>query len=136
MLIKILTGAYGHRPDSDKTYIEKKDRSSGPFEVSDREAARLIGLGIAEKAEDDNSRNGVRQEYNLEQLSIQELRKMVKKLGLPADGSKEVLANKIRTASSSDEKMNMDDTEEKEPPAEKLPPDEAPPLLQAAEPEV
>ena len=50
MLIKILAGAYGHRPDPEKSYIEKKDKDSDPFEVNEKEAARLIGLGIAEKA--------------------------------------------------------------------------------------
>ncbi|MDE6053982.1 MAG: hypothetical protein K2G55_09520, partial [Lachnospiraceae bacterium] len=99
MLIRILAGAYGHRPDPEKSYIEKKDRDSEPFEVSDKEAERLIRFGIAEKAavniekeldKDPNSVNTDSHSDELEQLPIQKLRKMAKDLGLLADGSKAV----------------------------------------------
>ena len=123
MLIKILAGAYGHRPDPEKSYIEKKDKDSDPFEVNEKEAARLIGLGIAEKAavniekkadEISVSADPGGQDDDLEQLPIQKLRKMAKDLGLPADGSKTVLAGKIRNASKIRQNQEESDDLEEE----------------------
>ncbi|MDE7204069.1 MAG: hypothetical protein K2O91_19755 [Lachnospiraceae bacterium] len=148
MLIRILAGAYGHRPDPEKSYIEKKDRDSEPFEVSDKEAERLIRFGIAEKAavniekeldKDPNSVNTDSHSDELEQLPIQKLRKMAKDLGLLADGSKAVLAEKIRNASSkngnTDDGQDTDDVQDRGN-TDDEPGHEAPPILQAAEPEV
>lgn len=149
MLIRILAGAYGHRPDPEKSYIEKKDRDSEPFEVSDKEAERLIRLGIAEKAavniekESDKDPDTVSEGSHgdgLEQMSIQNLRKMAKNLGLPADGSKAVLAEKIRNAFSPNGNMD-DDGQDTDNVQDRGNPDnksdhEEPPVLQAAEPEV
>ncbi len=147
MLIRILAGAYGHRPDPEKSYIDKKDKNSEPFEVSDEEAARLIQLGIAEsistnvELQSDISVFSAKSitQNDLEQLSIQKLRIMAKDLGLPANGSKAVLADKIRTAS-----IKLQERQEKN--GESLPDEnddtdvisdnEIPPFLQAAEPEV
>lgn len=150
MVIRILAGAYGHRPDPEKNYIEKKDKNSEPFEVSDKEAARLIGLGIAEKAtvnvekaavniekESDKDTDTVNEGSHgddLEQMSIQNLRKMAKDLGLPADGSKAVLAEKIRNASSKNGDMD-DDVQDRGNSDDEFD-HEGPPVLQAAEPEV
>ena len=146
MLIRILAGTYGHRPDPDKCFIEKKDKNSPPFEVSDKEAARLTDLGIAQEVfsnielESDKSfscANLDGQKEELEQLSIQKLRKMAKDLGLPADGSKAVLADKIRNASVKDqEKQDEGDSQADENEEADVYDGEAPPILQAAEPEV
>ena len=86
MLIRILAGAYGHRPDPEKSYIDKKDKNSEPFEVSDEEAARLIQLGIAEsistnvELQSDVSVFSAKSitQNDLEQLSIQKLRMEVR----------------------------------------------------------
>lgn len=145
MLIRILAGAYGHRPDPGKSYIEKKDKDSEPFDVSDKEAARLIGLGIAEKAAvniakelDKESASTISndQEDDLEQLSIQKLRKMAKDLGLPADGGKAVLAEKIRNASKVPQNQEEGDDSPYENNENDVSDSEDPPILQAAEPEV
>ncbi len=145
MLIKILVGAYGHRPDPEKSYIEKKDKDSDPFEVNEKEAARLIGLGIAEKAavniekkadEISVSADPGGQDDDLEQLPIQKLRKMAKDLGLPADGSKTVLAGKIRNASKIRQNQEESDDLEEEGDETDTSDKEAPPILQAADPEV
>ncbi|MDE5697631.1 MAG: hypothetical protein K2I96_09520 [Lachnospiraceae bacterium] len=145
MLIRILAGAYGHRPDPGKSYIEKKDKGSEPFDVSDKEAARLIGLGIAEKAAvniakelDKESASTISndQEDDLEQLSIQKLRKMAKDLGLPADGGKAVLAEKIRNASKVAQNQEEGDDSPYENNETDVSDSEDPPILQAAEPEV
>ena len=149
MYIKILVGAYGHRPNPNQSFVEKKDCTSEPFEVNDKEAARLIGLGIAKEISVDadaawnkgETPESASQKYdNLEQLSIQQLRKMVKDLGLPADGSKAALAEKIRNASSKsvntdDAGQDLDDTQGEEDSDDMSLP-ETPPVLQAAEPEV
>lgn len=145
MLIKILAGAYGHRPDQGKSYIEKKDKNSEPFEVSDAEAARLIGLGIAEKVGVDTAKESDKaaelisrdsEGDGLEQLSIQQLRKMAKDLGLPADGGKAVLADKIRNASMAPQKREESDGMSDADDETDMSGGEVPPVLQAAEPEV
>ncbi len=145
MLIRILAGAYGHRPDPEKSYIEKKDKDSDPFEVNDKEAARLIGLGIAEKAAVNTEKEPDKiyvpadpggQDDDLEQLPIQKLRKMAKDLGLPADGSKAVLAEKIRNVSKIQQNQEVSDDLEEEGDETDISDKEAPPILQAADPEV
>ncbi len=145
MLIRILAGAYGHRPDSEKSYIEKKDKDSDPFEVNDKEAARLIGLGIAEKAAVNTEKEPDKiyvpadpggQDDDLEQLPIQKLRKMAKDLGLPADGSKAILAEKIRNVSKIQQNQEVSDDLEEEGDETDISDKEAPPILQAADPEV
>lgn len=142
MYIKILVGTYGHRPNPDDNYIEKKDCNSEPFEVSDKEAERLIGLGVAQRAvqfenekyEDDaemlESGEG---NDELDQLSIKELRQMAKDLGLPADGSKAALAEKIRTIRNGSDEMEKED--EESPIIDDEGNQEDPPVLEAAEPE-
>lgn len=137
MLIRMIAGAYGHRPDPGKSYIEKKDKDSEPFEVSDTEAARLIGLGVAEKADANIDPIGTdSHDDGLEQMPIQKLRKMAKDLGLPADGGKAALADKIRNASkvpqNQEESGDLTDENDKTDVSES----EAPPVLQAAVPEV
>lgn len=47
-LIKIINGTYGYRPQPH--VVERKNVHDAPFEVSDEEAARLVGLGVAEIA--------------------------------------------------------------------------------------
>lgn len=144
-MIRILAGAYGHRPDSEKSYIEKKDKDSDPFEVNDKEAARLIGLGIAEKAAVNTEKEPDKiyvpadpggQDDDLEQLPIQKLRKMAKDLGLPADGSKAILAEKIRNVSKIQQNQEVSDDLEEEGDETDISDKEAPPILQAADPEV
>lgn len=45
MLVKIISGTYGHRVGSK---IEPKDKNSKPFELDDSEAKRIVALGVAE----------------------------------------------------------------------------------------
>lgn len=44
-LIKIINGTYGFRPQP--YVVEAKTAADAPFEVDDKEAARLVGLGVA-----------------------------------------------------------------------------------------
>ena len=49
MYIRIIQGTYGHVVQGSKI-VEPKDVQSGPFELSDDEAQRLINLGVASEA--------------------------------------------------------------------------------------
>lgn len=136
MLIKIVNGMYGYRPDPDENYIERKDSNSGPFEVDDKEAERLILLGIAQAVAQVGhlpSKDAEDEGDGLEDRPISELRKMAKELGLPADGSKAVLAEKIRHATAP---ASEDDDDGEIPQYAEDGENEAPPVLNAADPEV
>lgn len=62
-LIHIKSGAYGYRPDG--RHLITVTRRSGPVEVSDDEAARLVGLGIADYVTDTKEpREDEEPEYN------------------------------------------------------------------------
>lgn len=47
MLVKIICGTYGYRPDPDEPRVIRKDEASPAFELDEKEAERLIGLGVA-----------------------------------------------------------------------------------------
>lgn len=61
---------------------------------------------------------------------------MAKDLGLPADGSKAVLAEKIRNVSKIQQNQEVSDDLEEEGDETDISDKEAPPILQAADPEV
>lgn len=107
MLIKIICGAYGYRDEAG--ILLPKNVKSAPFEVDDKEANRLIRLGVAAKAvatsqqvqpkEDaddtgDGESNG-QEEDSLTKLNKPVLVKMAKDMGLPSDGGKEELIDRI-----------------------------------------
>ena len=52
-LIKIINGTYGFRPQPN--VVELKDAGDAPFEVDDKEAARLVDLGVAKIAYGEDS---------------------------------------------------------------------------------
>lgn len=141
MLVKIISGAYGHRPDPDGTQIILKDSKSPAFELEDEEAKRLIRLGVAEKcvasgASDDTELYGFSNfpsmsEEELMRLDFNEMRKLAKQYGLNSKGTKEELfyrlkdvfvdENIFRDEDESDEDNNLDE-------------DDTPPELDAQEP--
>lgn len=107
MLIKIICGTYGYRDEAET--VLPKNASSEPFEVGDKEANRLIRLGVAEKAvatsqqvqpkEDaddtgDGESNG-QDNDSLTKLNKPALVKLAKDMGLLSDGSKEALIDRI-----------------------------------------
>jgi len=47
--IIIINGVYGHNPDG--VSVEAKKAGDPPFSVSDAEAARLVGMGVAQISE-------------------------------------------------------------------------------------
>lgn len=47
--VKIISGTYGYRENGK---FSPKDRNSEPFEINDKEAARLVGMGVASYVDD------------------------------------------------------------------------------------
>ncbi len=107
MLIKIICGTYGYS-DEVGTILPKNVKSA-PFEVGGKEADRLIRLGVAAKAvatsqqvrpgedADDTGagESDSQEEDSLTKLNKPALVKMAKDMGLPSDGGKEELIERI-----------------------------------------
>lgn len=103
--IKILCGTYGYRRSDG--VMEAKNNKSEPFEVEEKEGERLIRMGYAEKA-----RNNAPQEEEcgggepesgeigsiaeeLGGMNKKDLEKVAKDMGLPANGTKDELIQRI-----------------------------------------
>lgn len=105
MIIKILSGTYGYRDEAGT--ILPKSAKSAPFKVDDKEANRLIRLGIAVEAvatsqqkpilEDDEDKNDHQDdsEKTVEKMNKPELVKLAKEMGLESSGGKEELIGRI-----------------------------------------
>ena len=140
MLVRIIIdGNYGHYVNG---VVIPKNKNSKPFELEDSKALRLISEGVAEAVNgepvpdndgelpdpfcnngepvpDNEGVTGHLDADQLDDLSINDLRKIAKDLGVSASGSKKELIKKICDVEVSA-------------PAE----DEEPPVLEAADPEV
>lgn len=92
--IKIISGTYGFMKDG---IIEPKTPEDKPFEVSQEEAERLIGLGVAaydmcqpiedvepvqEQEEEEEVENEVEEDKPLEAMSFKELKTTALEMGL------------------------------------------------------
>lgn len=123
----ITVGTYGYRPSLSGPVIPVSHKEGKPIELSDAEADRIVGLGIAKYA---NGKVAEDQEGNFDQddlstYAYNDLKKLAKDMGLSASGSKEELIKRI-----SEEKVLIQaDTKEEND-------NEEPPVLEAAEPEV
>lgn len=155
--IKIVVGTYGYRKN-DTSAVELIDKNSDPIEVSDAEAKRLIGLGIAtsvetktaalapepkgteEPAPDVPMVTGHLDAESLKEYSYKELQSLAKDLGLSTKGKTEELIERIAAVEvqvpaeddepgTDDDEPGTDDTEDEE--AD----NEEPPVLNAADPE-
>ena len=122
MLVRIIIdGNYGHYVNG---VVIPKNKNSKPFELEDSKALRLISEGVAEAVNgepvpDNDGVTGNLDADKLDDLSINDLRKIAKDLGVSASGSKKELIKKICDVEVSA-------------PAD----DEEPPVLEAADPEV
>lgn len=137
MLVRIIIdGNYGHYVNG---VVIPKNRNSKPFELEDSKALRLISEGVAEAVNgepvpdnegelpdndgvtvpDNEGVTGNLDADQLDDLSINDLRKIAKDLGVSATGSKKELIERICDVEVSA-------------PAD----DEEPPVLEAADPEV
>lgn len=135
----IIRGGYGYRPDANGpvNLVTAKD---GAISVADEEAARLVGLGVAEYAKSQqNVVLGVLAPDDLSTYAYNDLKKLAKELGLSASGSKEELIKRISeehvcVPEKAEETVAADPEEESADAEESS--DEEPPILEAAEPEV
>lgn len=139
MKVKITRGYYGYRNGKAS---ELKDVNSPVFELNDKEAERIIGLGIAKAVSVTNSNapdgdmiTGCLTEEQLRTLPYSKLKQLCKELGVSAVGKQEELIARLVEvdvqASAQDEditdmeeELEMDDSE-----------GECPPMLAPAEPE-
>ena len=121
--IKITVGTYGYRRKNDGP-IEAIDKNSVPIDVVDEEAERLVGLGVAEYAGDTT---GNLDDGQLADLSMKELQKLAKDMGLKANGSKEELIARITAEEVSAPAEDGEQSEDGE--------TEEPPVLTAVDPE-
>ena len=127
----ITVGAYGYMPDKNGPVISIDYKYGKPISLSDEEADRIVGLGIAKYADtkDVGENEGNIDPDDLSTYAYNDLKKLAKEMGLSAAGSKEELIKRI-----SDEKVvipsdaEVDETENDD--------NEEPPVLEAAEPEV
>lgn len=130
--INIVVGTYGYRKN-DTAPVDLINSASGPIEVADEEADRLIGLGIAKAADEaveepvEEDRSGHLDARSLEKYDFAELKDLADKMGLKFKGriSKADLIKLI-----SDEEVKYpeeDDVEDAD--------NEEPPVLNAADPE-
>lgn len=131
MKVRITCGAYGHRPDMNEPRIVRKDNTSPPFDLEDTEARRIIELGIAECCEEetdgplpDDIRSGYQntEEENcmataeaVMSMGYIDMKKLAKKLGVDAKGTKEELQKKLEIAldiikDTQKEKLNIGNT--------------------------
>ncbi len=138
--INIVVGTYGYRKD-DKSPVELINSESGPIEVSEKEAARLIKLGVAEEAKEtvaeeseepavtEETATGHLDAESLEEYTVAELKDLAGKLGLEfkSRATKDELIKLISAAEV--EYPVAEDTEDEE--AD----NEEPPVLNAADPE-
>lgn len=139
MKVKITRGYYGYRNGKAS---ELKDVNSPAFELDEKEAERIIGLGIAKAVSVTNSNapdgdmiTGRLTEEQLRTLPYSKLKQLCKELGVSAVGKQdELIARLVEVdvqASAQDEditdmeeELEMDDSE-----------GECPPMLAPAEPE-
>lgn len=128
--INIVVGTYGYRKN-DTSPVELINSASGPIEVADEEADRLIGLGIAKEAdeviEEPVEETGHLDAESLEEYDFAELKDLAGKMGIKFKGriSK---ADLIKLISDEEVKYPVeDDMEDAD--------NEEPPVLDAADPE-
>ena len=92
-IIKIVAGTYGHREGG---RIVPKTAASGEFEVSDRQAKRLIALKIAEAVTPEvinpvvppagaGNTGGSGEEEGYQQMTVKQLKQLCEERGLELD---------------------------------------------------
>lgn len=141
MLVKIIRGAYGHRPNPYETRIVLKNSKSPAFELEDEEAKRLIGLGVAKKCADSGSSDDtgsygfsgypLMSEEELADLDFNEMRKLAKQYGLNSKGTKEELFCRLKEAFVDENEVQDEDELDED---TDLDEDDMPPELDAQEP--
>ena len=89
--IRIVSGAYGHKPPGARL-IDTKTRASEPFDIDAAEAARLVGLGVAAyvdappDAEETTLAPGEKPEYSVD-MTAKQLQALMTAAGIPFKNS-------------------------------------------------
>ena len=103
MKVQIIRGTYGHRPVKEESRIVRKDSTCPPFDLDDKEAQRLIALGVAEACDEisppvgseDNSDKGNVSKEQLMTMEYLDMKRIAKKCGLSTNGNKEELRKRL-----------------------------------------
>lgn len=112
MLVKIVCGTYGYRDKSG--VLTPKDIKSEPFELDNREAARLIDAGVAVEMEEAVSKETEKTENcldleELKNMDKKELVQMAKDMGIQSYGNKEELIERIISAQKEEQEEEAGD---------------------------
>lgn len=132
MLVKIIRGSYGHRPDENESRVVRKDSKSPVFELRDEEAKRIIALGIAKASNPEDALDIRNMEMpqmtaaEIMSMDFKDMRKLAKEYGLDSKGTKEELSIRLKGALLKENVSKEDDVFVDE--------DEEPPRLEAQEP--
>lgn len=130
--IKIILGTYGYMKNGTPP-VDLIDKNSEPIEVSDEEAARLIGLGVAKAAKKEVAETPAKAEEtatghldaeSLEEYTVAELKDLAGKLGL-----------EFKARATKDELIKLITATEVEYPVAEEADTEEPPVLSAVDPE-
>lgn len=117
MKIRIIRGMYGNRENG---RIVEKNPESPPFEVTEKEGRRLIGMEIAVSAEEQDSEKTEPEEEaevmtgyltrdQLESMKTEELKILAESLGLKKNGSRAELIERIMEESVEIEEEEVPD---------------------------
>ena len=121
MMIKMTRGYYGYRNGK---IVDLKDVNSPAFDVDEKEAKRLIGLGVAKAVDEDDSIKtdestdsdsvitGHLTEEQLNELSYPELKKLCNEMGVSAVGKKnELIERLVEVEVNADEESRVEDSD-------------------------
>lgn len=126
MLVKIIKGTYGYRTNPDEVRVIRKDSRSPAFELNDKEAERIISLGVAKRCDSvtepdhkepsklPSTESLKMTEEDIESMGFNDLRKAAKSYGLDTTGTKEDLILRLKEClfSANDEDKEPDDNED------------------------
>ena len=120
-MIKMARGYYGYRNGK---IVDLKDVNSPAFDVDEKEAKRLIGLGVAKAVDEDDSIKtdestdsdsvitGHLTEEQLNELSYPELKKLCNEMGVSAVGKKnELIERLVEVEVNADEESRVEDSD-------------------------
>ena len=120
-MIKMTRGYYGYRNGK---IVDLKDVNSPAFDVDEKEAKRLIGLGVAKAVDEDDSIKtdestdsdsvitGHLTEEQLNELSYPELKKLCNEMGVSAVGKKnELIERLVEVEVNADEESRVEDSD-------------------------
>lgn len=119
MAIKIVKGIYGYR--NSQGIIQPKTPKDEPFSLTKEQEERLVEKGVAVYVNQEDGREKEQEEEqgnldaeDLESMSYNELKRLAKNIGIPADGKKEELIKRIAETEVSTGREPQEETEGEE----------------------